>query len=424
MRQTRERAEERAERSQLRIFFEEVIRRQLERGGASSSTMERHAAAVEHVERFVKQPLAPDDVDEELIAKFDSYLWRQGTSDGRRRDLTESLRRICRAYDPGRATFAKKCERRPLPDPPAGSVRHFYETVDVPQRLVGRTVRYIDDNRIAFWRLYEHYGRDVMLDEQSDALAADHFGWLLERGIRASTINSGHMAPWFATWRHAYRVGLVDRLPGLKKLPTIEEEPDSWTLEEMRSIFAACAAASPRPIAGVPAGPWWEAMLRVLWYTALRRRAIMGLRRADVDLRTGWIRVPARLMKNGRGQSFRIGADAIAAVKAIWEPTRELLFPFPHDQTCFYTQFRRIVAAAGLKPGRYKLSALHKVRRSVATEVARHQGVGAAQTILGHSDQRVTLRYLDPSKLPGADFSELLSAVNRKPAPAPTTAAG
>jgi integrase len=231
------------------------------------------------------------------------------------------------------------------------------------------------------------------------------------------------MAPWFATWRYAHRLGHVDRLPTLRKLPCVQEEPDSWSLQEIQAIFAACPAGSPRPIAGIAAGQWWEALLRVTWYTALRRRAVLGLRRDDLDLLTGWLRVPARLMKNGRGQSFRVGPDAIAAVGKIWLPERELLFTFPHDKTTFYKQFRRIVEAAGVTRGPYNLSALHKVRRSVATEVARHQGIGAAQTILGHASQRVTMRYLDPKRLPGADFSGLLGVVNRKPDP-PAAAAG
>jgi hypothetical protein len=35
-------------------------------------------------------------------------------------------------------------------------------------------------------------------------------------------------------------------------------------------------------------------------------------------------------------------------------------------------------------------------------------GIGGAQSILGHRSLAVTERYIDPSKLPGTDFSHAL----------------
>ena len=72
---------ERLERSELRRFWEEVLRRQLGGDGRKSSVLEIHAAAIEHLEGFCKRPLLPGEVDEELLLNFDSYLWRQGISE-------------------------------------------------------------------------------------------------------------------------------------------------------------------------------------------------------------------------------------------------------------------------------------------------------------------------------------------------------
>jgi integrase len=61
---------------------------------------------------------------------------------------------------------------------------------------------------------------------------------------------------------------------------------------------------------------------------------------------------------------------------------------------------------------------LHKLRRSCATAIAAEQGIGAAQSILGHRSMAVTERYIDPTKLPGADFTRVLPALKLRTAAA------
>jgi integrase len=53
----------------------------------------------------------------------------------------------------------------------------------------------------------------------------------------------------------------------------------------------------------------------------------------------------------------------------------------------------------------------HKWRRTVATLAASRGGLAAAVALLGHSAPEMTLRYIDPTKLPGNDATELLPAL-------------
>ena len=413
MRRMTEQSGDRPERSELRRFFDEVFRPNLVRDEASSTHLEIHSAAVEHLERFVKRPLAPADIDDELLLNFESYLWRQNLSDNRRRNLVESLRRIARAYTPAPTLTVNRRERRNLPTAPVGSLRNFHESVYIPQRLAGRSDDHIDQSGCVFYRLYEHFGRDVMAEEQTDALAAAHVVWLLDLGLSPASVNR-HLSIWFATWRYAHQLDLVDKLPTLKKLPREYASPDAWTPAEIAALLDHADAASDRPIGPHAAGDWWRALIFVVWYTGIRRRAVLGLSPADLDTRTGWLRVPGKLMKNRRGQSFRLGPDGLAAVMEIWEPSRDLLFDWPYDRTWFYKQFWRIVEAAGVPKGRKNAGCLHKIRRSVGTAAAVAQGVGSAQAILGHSSLAMTERYIDRSKLPGHDYSTVLPPIKRK----------
>jgi hypothetical protein len=59
---------------------------------------------------------------------------------------------------------------------------------------------------------------------------------------------------------------------------------------------------------------------------------------------------------------------------------------------------------------------MHKMRRTAATLIASKKGVAAASEFLGHSGVEVTKRYIDPSKIPGNDATEILPMVTLAPA--------
>jgi hypothetical protein len=405
------------ERSKLREYVEAVFLSRLEWDGASKSHLERHAAALDYLERFVRQPLDPENLDEQLILNFDAWLWRQGLSDGRRRDLVESVRRFRAAYTPDKSRHrTNHRHRRVLPEPVPGSVRHYYETVYALIHLVGRTARYIDENRAALWRLYEHYGRDVLLAECSQALIAEHVGWLLDLGLKPETINTGHLAVIRAILRHAHERGLIERPPTFRKLPVEENTPDAWSADQVAAFIEACPAASPRKIAGIPAGDWWECATRIIWYSGVRRRTLLAIRRTppDVDLETGWLRVPGSSMKNHKGKPFRLGDDALESCARIWQPSRELLLPFPYNKTTFYSQFHRIREAAGLPASTSNAGCLHLLRRSFATKVAAKLGIEGAREALNQAGIVVTRRYIDPTKIAGTDLSDVVGPLPRR----------
>ena len=118
---------------------------------------------------------------------------------------------------------------------------------------------------------HQHYGRDVTLSECTDALLSDHIGWLIEEGLKPATINTGHLAVIKAILKEAHLRGAIDKLPTVRKLPVDLNEPDAWSPEQVALFIEATPAASNRPIAGLDAGDWWEALARVIWYSGIRR---------------------------------------------------------------------------------------------------------------------------------------------------------
>jgi integrase len=119
-------------------------------------------------------------------------------------------------------------------------------------------------------------------------------------------------------------------------------------------------------------------------------------------------------MKNHDGKVFRLGDDALESVARIWKPSRELLLPFPYEKGVLYDQFHRIREAAGLPASTSNAGCLHLLRRSCATAIAAKLGLEGARDALGHAELAITRRYVDPSKIPGADLTAVLGPLPRR----------
>jgi integrase len=262
--------------------------------------------------------------------------------------------------------------------------------------------------------LYSHYGRDIQLSELDDALAADHLAWLKQnQKLAHCSINNGHRCTLFAVWRFAVELGLMDRDPRIRKLKELRHEPDSWDLPDVKRLVEATSIYAGQEWAGVvPKDAFWRAALLVEWWTALRIGSLFKIRQDNVNLQTGWLYVEPKTVKTGRGKKFRLGADAIEAVKAIWSPRRELLLPWPYRREVVWRHFLRIQRAAGVPDCSRAMQRFHKLRRTVATQAAIHAGMPAAIALLDHSGPEITRRYLDPSKMPGCDATEFLPKLN------------
>jgi len=135
----------------------------------------------------------------------------------------------------------------------------------------------------------------------------------------------------------------------------------------------------------------------IAYDTALRRASLLAIRRDDIDLVNRWLRIDGRTMKTLKGQNFRLSEATVAAIQEMWEPPRELLFGAIHPRMQF-KHFGLLIEAAGVRRHRRKgMAKFHALRRSTATLVAAAAGVGAASSLLGHSDAYVTSRYVDPT---------------------------
>jgi integrase len=392
----------------LQEFYTAKVRPRMVRDKLSRSFINEHDLAVRRVEAFAGRRLQVEDLTDKLLLEFRRKHFLDGGGEVAIKRHVFALKRIRRDFNP----FIFKRKYLPLiaHDPKPGTLRHFYETVYRQQRLLLQSPEQDSIHRTMFNYHCLHFGRDLLLEEQSDSLAAEHFAWLLKRGLKAVTVNR-YRAMWFAIWRLAVELGLAPKDPKVRKLKSGYETPDAWSLEEFNAILQHTGAACVNELAGIPADRFWNALLRVGYCTGLRRGTLLKIRRSDVDLESHWLTVPSSSMKNRRGQQFRLSDDAIGAVRQIWLPQRALLFPFPYHVCQTAIQFNRILEAAGVAKSHLRMGLFHKLRRTTCTLIASRANIETAAALLGHSTSSVTLRYIDESKLQGKDATLHLPAL-------------
>jgi integrase len=377
--------------SSLRAYYTSVFRpAALKR--LSRKRVEQYDSALRRFEKFVGGGPRLGSVTHELLADFTKSLRSRRTSPKLSTNLAGCICKIVREWD---GTAAPRVEVLPPAEP--GTLRHYFEETYKPEVMFACDPESANNTLRAIRRLRQHMGRDVLLSELSDGIAADFLQSLRKKGMSTTSTNN-YRAVLIAVWNHAFMNCVVDRAPRIKKLKQVYNPPEAWSINELRALAAAAQRFRPGECYGqTPCDRWWSALLMIAYETALRRRSLMAIRRDDIDLSRCLLVVDGSNTKTLKGQVFRLSVETIEAIKAISDPPRELLFS-DVKEGILYKHFGLLIDAAGIRRHRRtNLTKFHAMRRSTATLVAAAAGIGAAATLLGHADKSyVTLRYCDP----------------------------
>ncbi|MBI2480957.1 MAG: phage integrase SAM-like domain-containing protein [Planctomycetia bacterium] len=354
---------------------------------------------------FLGRDATIGEVNEGVIDRFVEWAIREGLSFETVRKYRAYIRRVVRHAQPG--SCPKETGKRPHEQERVGvddseldvegSLWRFFHETYRPLRMAGRAdvsaMHYVFTLR----RLARQFGRSVLVTDLSNELVAGHLQWMLDNGLSAFTANSVR-GDLLALWRLAHKRHLVAASPDVDKLPTPKRQPQAWSLDELGRIFDACHNRKGM-VGMVPAAAWWLALVSVLYDTGIRKRAVLS------------IVVPAESQKQNADQSFRISTETTEAILAIWQPSRQLLFPWPWRPDKIWEDFGKILEAAELpNTSRDKF---HKIRRTTATQIAVRDSVEGASRQLGHSSEAMTKRYIDPRFLQSRDATEFLPRPKR-----------
>lgn len=273
------------------------------------------------------------------------------------------------------------------------------------RRLIGASPNTIKRYQVTLRHLTVFLEHEAQTEDLTEDTVTLWIGWLTDKGCAPATVN-GMLKGLLSLWRFACRRQLCGNWPEIQKLREPNRCPTSWSIDQLSRILESCQKEQ-GTLTGVSAPAFWTAVVLLLYDTGMRPGAAWQLRQDNVDLIEGRAFVPAEIQKQKADQQFSLHPQTVDALKAIWEPERELVFPWLLHWQMRYSIFRRILKRAGLPSGRRDL--FYRIRRTAATQAEIAMGAGSATALLGHSDPRVArAHYLDTSAMPSRQIAQHL----------------
>lgn len=240
--------------------------------------------------------------------------------------------------------------------------------------LIGRTLEL----------LAEHVGHVPFATDLTDETISSFLASLESRYAKWTV--AGHRTRILCLWRFAAK-RMFCAPPGevRAELPP-EPQPESWSLDEVRRLLAACAEI------GEP-GRYLHALILAAFETGLRRGDLWALRREQIGT-DGTIR-GVRQRKTGVPIEISVRPETAAEILAI---PGAMPLACPWCCRAYTAHWRRLRLAAGLEES----GACQQLRRSGATWVAVDEGMDAARRFLGHRTDSMVRHYVDRSRLPAS----------------------
>lgn len=242
--------------------------------------------------------------------------------------------------------------------------------------------------------------------------------WLLnERGVSRTTWNN-YLTHFKLILNFGVQIGrlVADELPtrGVKLLPEYQRRKktvDDLSLRKVVAYLESTEVEKPlRP------GWFWVILVRVMFFTGMRRRQVVSLVWRDINFHEGTILLRAESSKTRRewfipippqvrSELLELRVRTEAKVKVI-EPDMQVF-----NVTLFYPRYFGEEMSVGQLSGFYRrvkertgveISA-HKVRHTFGTKAANAKGSRAAdlkvvQGLMGHTSLKTTMEYLHPDR--------------------------
>ena len=183
---------------------------------------------------------------------------------------------------------------------------------------------------------------------------------------------------------------LIERAPWIRP-PRPEPKPVRVvTLDTLNSVYAAAVGMKGPTVDGLKPSLWWQALLVVTFNTGLRRGTLFKLRWEWLDWEKRVFVIPGHSMKAKRLHVTPLNETAIEHLRMIYSENRELVFPWPMDQSTFDTYLHRLLDRAGIPRDQH--FGLHDLRKTLATALW-EASPQAAQLALGHTSSAVTVNH-------------------------------
>ena len=284
--------------------------------------------------------------------------------------------------------------------------------VSIVAKKYGRERNLARQTRINYEIIARLYETEMNVKNIEDVTKESLLLWrekLMMRSTSPSTWNS-YLRHIGILLRYAESVDII-REPKNFDIPyttVTQEKPKTVSLDNIRKIVAYLEADDCR----FKPNWFWSLLVRVLFYTGMRRRQITGLMWQDIDFEEKIIDLKAGFSKNKRSWCIPLPDPVVADLRRLRDRTALLTGDDPNfgerfvfDISLFNTRYRcvggirqstvsnffkRLTYLTGIR-----ISA-HRMRHTMATELATQGKYKELQQLLGHVNVHTTMKYIHP----------------------------
>ncbi|MEC1768315.1 tyrosine-type recombinase/integrase [Schinkia azotoformans] len=259
----------------------------------------------------------------------------------------------------------------------------------------GLQERTLNDYYMHFTMLMDYIGKDITRDEITEDLFLDYSAYMIhERGLAPHTVNL-RIRTMRAFIRYCFKEGWID-VPIHEKFKPIKVEEDtleSLTPAELKVLFSVVDTST-------YAGFRDLVMLHVLLDTMVRISELLAMKRENVDLKTGLIKLNASGTKTKKyrvvplsSKTIKLLQEYIAESADFNEDTLFLTYDGrPMNDHTFRAKMKEYGELAGIKNKRVSP---HTLRHSGALLYILNGGDPfSLQACLGHRDLSMVRKYI------------------------------
>ncbi len=234
---------------------------------------------------------------------------------------------------------------------------------------------------------------------------------VLERGASRSTWNN-YISHMRALLNFAVQQQICVNPPKFSQvtMPTFVDRPKVLRPEQLQVVMVYVSSET----SAFQPHWFWATLLRTLYYTGMRRRQIAQLKWGDIDLRRRAIELRAESSKNRRAWEIPIvellapsllelRRHTVTTLVDSCELKERYVFDIALFSNKYYSCRNGHISVRAISNFFLRLRALtgidisaHKLRHTMATELARIGRYKDLQILLGHTNIRTTMRYVHP----------------------------
>lgn len=269
-----------------------------------------------------------------------------------------------------------------------------------------------NQSRINYEFIAKLFEKEMKIKQIGQVTGESLVAWremLKERGTSPSTWNS-YLRHIGILLRYAVVKGYIkepkDYFVPFAQVPF--ERPKTVSLDNIRKVvkYLECEDCPFKP------NWFWSLLVRVLFYTGMRRTQVCGLRWRDIEFDLEIIELRAEYSKTNRSWQIPLPDPVVNDLMYVKARTLELIGKNQNTEDRFVFDiglfnprykckgklqpitvsnfFKRVGYATGVE-----ISA-HRLRHTMATELAAEGKYKELQQLLGHTNVRTTMKYIHP----------------------------